>query len=718
MGLKIDVNRMQPGPISRLMKRYSDVGLALVLILVLMLLVLPIPSMVLDLAIALNFSFSMILLASAIHLKSALELAAFPSLLLLTTLFRLGLAVATTKMILLHAHAGDIIHTFGNLVVGGNIVVGLVIFVLLCAVQFIVVAKGGDRVAEVGARFTLDAIPGRQMSIDADLRAGSIGRDEAKARRKALEQGIEFYGAMDGAMKFVKGDAIIGVLIAIVNIVGGIAIGMIYRGMTIAEALQTYTVLTVGDGLVSQIPSLIVSITAGLIITRGDTSGKDGHDGSDGHLGGSIFDQLGVKYRPLLMAAVAVFLMACIPGFPHVQFLVIAAVLATLAWAARAQGRDEAGVESVTLRNLTRDGATYDVGLFDVVEMGTTAPLAVRVGEEAVAAIDPGGFDQALGEMRQDLMRELGLPFPGIAVRVDPECAADGYAIDINGTTVARGQLLPGQVFVPQGAQDGRFRHEDDGNDDAASKGVWVDPAELAGADHLQVLYPNDVLVRHLHRVCRRSGAAFVGTQEVAFLVDRLSILFPHLVDSLRDTVSVSVLAGTLRRLLDEGVSVRNLRGIVEAIVSAGGQARIEELAVRVVRVALRRQIVTALSDTSTGKLACLLLHPELDAVLVRAVEVLPSGESRFTLDAQVMTELTQTIGQARVQWGDDVVVLTGPLVRMHLADFIRQVGWGAKVLAMDELDVAVVPLDPLGVLALGQAHAAGLVPQGPQGHG
>ncbi len=714
MGLKIDVNRMQPGPISRLMKRYSDVALALVLILVLMLLVLPIPSMLLDLAIALNFSFSMILLASAIHLKSALELAAFPSLLLLTTLFRLGLAVATTKMILLHAHAGDIIHTFGNLVVGGNIVVGLVIFVLLCAVQFIVVAKGGDRVAEVGARFTLDAIPGRQMSIDADLRAGSIGRDEAKARRRALEQGIEFYGAMDGAMKFVKGDAIIGVLIAIVNIVGGIAIGMIYRGMSIAEAMQTYTVLTVGDGLVSQIPSLIVSITAGLIITRGDTSGNDSHDG---HLGASIFDQLGIKYRPLLMAAVAVFLMACIPGFPHAQFLAIAVVLAMLAWAARAQGRDEAGVESVALPNLTRDGATYAVGMFDVVEMGTTAPLALRVGEEAVAAIDPAGFDHALGDMRQALMRDLGLPFPGIAVRVDPECAADGYAIDINGTTVAHGQLLPGQVFVPQGGQDGDLPHGD-GDEDAASQGFWVAPADLADADQLQVLHPNDVLVRHLHRVCRRSGAAFVGTQEVVFLLDRLSILFPHLVESLRDTVPVSVLAGTLRRLLDEGVSVRNLRGIVEAIVNAGGQARMEELAVRVVRVALRRQIVTALSDASTGKLACLLLHPELDAVLVRAVEVLPSGESRFTLDADVMTELTQTVGQARAQWGDDVVVLTGPLVRMHLADFIRQIGWAAKVLAMDELDVAVVPLDPLGVLALGQVNAADLEPQGLQGHG
>lgn len=703
MSLKIDVNRIRPGVFSGLVRKYSDVALAVILLIVLMLLVLPVPSLLLDLAIALNFSFSLILLASAIHLRSALELTAFPSLLLLTTLFRLGLAVATTKMILLHAHAGDIIHTFGSLVVGGNIVVGLVIFSLLCAVQFIVVAKGGDRVAEVGARFTLDSIPGRQMSIDADLRAGSIGREEAKNRRDALEKGIQFYGAMDGAMKFVKGDAIIGLLIAFVNILGGIAVGMIYRGMSLADAMQTYTVLTVGDGLVSQIPSLIVSITAGLIITRADTGNSES---DDDHLGGSIFDQLGIKFRPLLMASVAALLMACIPGFPSIQFLVIAVALALLAWAARRQGHDEVGFESAPLRNLTRDGSTYAAGMLDVVEMGTSPPLAIRLGESAIEAMEPLGFDAVLGAMRRRLMRETGLPFPGLAVGIDPLVAADEYRIEVNATTVASGKLFAGQLFVLVADADADPAVGELEFVDGVGHGYWADPNTSQLDDSVEVLAANDVLVLHLQAVCMKWGATFVGTEEVSFLLDRLGILFPHLVEALREMVPASAFASILRRLLEDGVSVRNLRGIVEAIVTIGGEAKTEELAVRAVRVSLRRQILEGLKDRASGTLPCLLLHPDLDRMLVRAIEIMPNAESRLVLDAAQTAAMTRTIQHAMQYWGDGLVVLTGPLVRAHLADLIRHANWDVRVLAMDELDVGVVPVATRGVIELYQEHA------------
>lgn len=711
MPLKIDVKKVRPNVVSALLGRYSDVALALVLLSVLSLLVLPVPTLLLDLAIALNFSFSMVLLASAIHLRSALDLSVFPSLLLLSTLFRLGLSVATTKMILLQGHAGDIIHTFGSIVVGGNIVVGLVIFSVLCAVQFIVVAKGGDRVAEVGARFTLDAIPGRQMSIDADLRAGTIGPDEARARRQALEKGIQFYGAMDGAMKFVKGDAIIGVLIAIVNILGGIAIGMLYRDMSIGDAVQTYTVLTVGDGLVSQIPSLIVSITAGLIITRGESGGAE--DGPD-HLGRSIFDQLGLKFRPLAMAAVAALLMALIPGFPHVQFIVIGGVLLVLAWAARRQVHADDGVASVPVRSMTRDGSSYTVGMLDVVEMGTSAPLAVCMGERAITALAPAAFDHALGRMRQRLMAASGLPFPGLSLRVDAETEADAYLIEVNGAVVASGRLLAGQVFVP--APPGPIDLHADAQEciEGVGSGHWADPGEEEAAD---ALGPEEVLARHLHVVCRQWAATFVGTQEVAFLQERLSILFPDLVDSLRSTLPASTFAGVLRCLLNEGISIRNLRGIVEAIVSSGPQARVEEIAVRAVRVAVRKQILWELKDPVTGKLPCLLLHPDFDRTLVRAVEIEPSGESRFSLDGETMATVSATIQHARQTWGDQVVVLTGPLVRAHLADLVRHAGWRVSVLAMDEMDLEVAPLDPKGVIELWAGNTEHLIGVGGQAH-
>lgn len=699
MSLKINVNKMRPGVVSALIGRYADVALALVLLTVLALLVLPVPSMLLDLAIALNFSFSMVLLATAIHLRSALDLAVFPSLLLLSTLFRLGLSVATTKMILLHGHAGDIITTFGNMVVGGNVVVGLVIFSVLCAVQFIVVAKGGDRVAEVGARFTLDSIPGRQMSIDADLRAGTIGREEARQRREVLEKGIQFYGAMDGAMKFVKGDAIIGVIIAIVNILGGIAIGMLYRGMSMGDAVQTYTVLTIGDGLVSQIPSLIVSITAGLIITRGDNGGANA---ADDHLGRSIFDQLGVKFRPLLMAAAAALLMACIPGFPHFQFIAIGGLLLALAWAARRQGHDEVGFQAVTMRSMTRDGSSYTVGMLDAVEMGTSAPLAICLGDSAVGALDPAGLDDALASMRQRLMASTGLPFPGLAISVGEAGDPTGYRIEVNGSMVAEGRLEAGLRFAVSAAEADEYCPEELEWVDGVGSGAWLEPDAPPAFEEAERLTPNVLLARHLHFVCRTRAAMFIGTQEVSFLLERLSILFPDLVAALRETVTAQALAGILRQLLDDGVSIRNLRTIVEAVVSTGTQARVAEIAVRAVRVALRREIISALRDPQTGRLPSVLLHPDLDQILVRAIEIAPDGESRFALDADAMSTVSQTLRQAREYWGDAVVVLTGPLLRAHLADLVRHSGWGARVIAMDELDLEVAGLDPKGVMGPG----------------
>jgi type III secretion protein V len=356
-------------------QRYTDIFIGLILLFVLALLLLPIPPFVLDMAIAANFAFSLIVLATAVYLRSPTQLASFPALLLLTTLFRLAISIASTKMILLHAHAGEMIHAFGALVVGGSVAVGLVVFVLLSAVQIIVVAKGADRVAEVAARFTLDGIPGRQMSVDADLRAGLINAADASARRDKLEQETHLMGSLDGAMKFVKGDAIATVVVALVNIVGGIACGMLIKKMSFGEAVQVFTILTIGDGLVSQLPSLVVCIAAGIIITRvaGDKHG--------GHLGADIYEQLVANPKAILMAAFASFALAVIPGFPHLQFAAAGGLLLMMGVALMRQATIIANSQRASMPEMARDGASYTPRFLDDVEQGTAAPLRLRLGD-------------------------------------------------------------------------------------------------------------------------------------------------------------------------------------------------------------------------------------------------------------------------------------------------------------------------------------------------
>jgi type III secretion protein V len=696
MRIKISRVGFPPPGFAGFLAARADLGVAVVLLAVLALLVLPAPNFLLDLAIALNFCFAMLLLASSLYIRSALDLATFPSLLLLTTLFRLGLAVATTKMILLHAHAGAIIQTFGRLVVGGNVVVGLVIFCVLCAVQFIVVAKGSDRVAEVAARFTLDSIPGKQMSIDADLRAGAITNEQAKDRRDVLQREIQLHGAMDGAMKFVKGDAIVGILIALVNIIGGIVIGTVDRGMSMGQATQTYVVLTVGDGLVSQIPSLIVSIAAGLIITRGD-GGATTAEGDESNLGRSMFDQLGRRPKPVFMAAVAAFLLACIPGFPHLQFALIGLFLVALGYASRRHDVVVAGSDAAPMRNMTRDGATYVSGMLDMVEMGTCAPLCVRVSEGAYRAIDPLRFDEALGRMRDQLTQGLGLPFPGLSMRGEQDFEPDGYRIEVNGDPVADGRLFAGHVFAVAYADVAVEPVHVDG----VGEGAWLEEEQATSIHNRLLLAPCDVLAGHLQHVCATKASAFVGTQETKYLLDRLAILFPDLVESLNALTTPSNLARVLRDLLQERVSIRNLRAIGEAIVSLGPEGRSHERALRTARIALRRQIVAGVMDTRTGRLPVLTLEPSCDKLLVGAIDIDGTGQSRLALDSVQLARVEQTLRIAYTHWGTGVVLVCGPLLRWHLAGLVRGIRWPVSVLSVEELAPEVAQPERLGSIEL-----------------
>ena len=429
--------------LSAFFARHADLAVGIGILAVLALLIVPVPPFALDLFICVSFAASLTMLTTTLYVSKAAELASFPSLLLITTLLRLALAIASTKMILLHAHAGQIIAAFGQLVVGGNVAVGLVVFVVLAAIQFIVVAKGADRVAEVAARFTLDGIPGRQMSIDADMRNGVVTAAQASRMRAALERETYFYGSLDGAMKFVKGDAVAGLVVALVNIVGGLAVGIAQRGMSFGDALHTYTILTVGDGLVSQIPSLIVSVAAGILVTR-VAAGDDAH----AHLGGDIYRQLATHPKAIGMAGVACLSLAAIPGFPHIQFVVAGALLLALALTLIRNAALATNSQRALMPEMTRDGGKYVPRILDDVELGTSATLRLRLGLKAFDALRPEALNRQLGQLRRRLMVELGLPFPGLALLRDARLTPERYIVDIEDVPYASGTLVAGHTLV------------------------------------------------------------------------------------------------------------------------------------------------------------------------------------------------------------------------------------------------------------------------------
>jgi type III secretion protein V len=688
--------------IGAILSRHADVGIGLVLLSVLALLVLPLPVIAIDVAIALNMSFAILLLASTLYIRSPLDMATFPSLLLMTTLFRLGLAVATTKMILLHGYAGDIVETFGRLVVGGNLVVGLVIFAVLCVVQFMVVAKGSDRIAEVSARFTLDAIPGKQMSIDADLRAGSITGSEASEKRKTLQREIQMHGALDGAMKFVKGDAMVGLLVALVNIVGGIVIGMAGRGMSLAEAGKTYIVLTVGDGLVSQVPSLIVAIAAGLLITRGEAD-----EGAANNLGARVLGELTARARPAFMAGVAALLFALVPGFPHLVFLGAAACFFAMGISLRRREEKAIPAASNVVPNMTRAGARYTMGMLDDVDMGTASPLAIRIGQEAFAALPSSVFDQALGDMRQRLAEGLGVPFPGVSLRGDGSLEGTRYCIEVEGAAVAEGQLYRGRAFVVGASADAL-----DGEwDDAVAQdipdigsGVWVSSgvATTLGREGAYVYSASDIVTARLLAVCHARAATFMGTQEASHLLERLGVFFPQLVEALALTTGPTDFSAVLRSLLDEKVAIRNLRAIVEGIVSLPPAQRQHARMVRAARVALGRQISRQWMNAS-GQLAVVTLDDDLARLLDDALASTDSGATaRLELDTVAIDRVERSFRQASyvLQAPDAVLVTTGAL-REHVVGLLRSVSLEVPVLGMDEVPYAEVPLSRLGAVEL-----------------
>jgi type III secretion protein V len=678
--------------LSAIFARHADVAVGIGILAVLALLIVPVPPFVLDLFICVSFAASLTMLTTTLYVSKAADLASFPSLLLITTLLRLALAIASTKMILLHAHAGQIIGAFGEMVVGGNVAVGLVVFIVLAAIQFIVVAKGADRVAEVAARFTLDGIPGRQMSIDADMRNGVISAAQASRMRAALERETYFYGSLDGAMKFVKGDAVAGIVVALVNIVGGLAVGIAQRGMSFADALHAYTILTVGDGLVSQIPSLIVSVAAGILVTRVASP-----DNAEAHLGGDIYRQLAMHPKALGMAGIACLSLAAIPGFPHIQFMVAGGLLLALGLTLMRNAALATNSQRALMPEMTRDGGNYVPRILDDVELGTSATLRLRLGLDAFDALRPEALNRQLGQLRRNLMVDLGVPFPGLALLRDPRLAPERYIVDIEDVPFASGTLVAAHTLV-SGDEDRVAFDGVEGYRPRAAKSVWVPNAKAAALDDpaLRKASVDEALCDHLAEICQRSAADFLGTQEMRFLLDQLAIEFRELVAQAGQAASTVQLAGVLRQLLQQHVPVRNLRAILEAVVRVPAGERTLERMVREARIQLGRQIARGYADLQSWTISAAVLEPAWEASLEAQIRSGVDGEPQCVLSAEELTHTQQVLS---ADLSGIRLIITSALLRVHLARLLRDFGVPIEVLAIEEIPREVFRIETVATL-------------------
>lgn len=677
------------------LSRHADLLLVVLVVAVIMLMVLPLPPVILDSLIAINLTISVVLLMVALYISSPLGLSTFPSLLLFTTLFRLALNIASTRQILLNAYAGDIIATFGKMVVGGDVIVGAVVFLIIAIVQFIVVAKGSERVAEVAARFSLDAMPGKQMSIDADLRAGIIDKDEARQRRAKLESESQLYGAMDGGMKFVKGDAIAGLIIAAVNILAGLAIGVFRKGMDVGTALQTYAVLTVGDALVSQIPSLFVSIAAGIVITRVSDPGRIGSP----NLGNEIAGQLSKQPKALLVGGAVIFLLTLVPGFPKFQFLLLGITVTALGFFLAPARRRYANAAQTPMPSMQKEGHDVTRTLLDAEQHALTIPLVVQAFPGIDRVLSPARFEIELAEARHYFSVELGIPFPGVVMREDPRMAPGDYRVYVDEIPVLAGQLAEHEVLSLESGQtlDQEGIGYRVGSVPILGRGaLWIAAEDTGALDAAKLAYlvNEQILAQTLLSVLRRHAGEFIGIQETQYLLKRLGEQYPDLDKELQRNVPLPRLAEVLRRLVRDDISIRNLRVIAQALIEWAPREKDTVLLTEYVRIALTHYISHrfALED---GSLPAIVLHPRVEEQLRQALRQTSAG-AVLMLDPEIGNKLVDHIKQAvQADAAKPAVLLTSLEIRPYLRKLTETQLPDLAVLSYQELK-QTVRVDPV----------------------
>jgi len=678
----------------------NDIVLAVFLVSVIFMMILPLPTWLVDVLIGTNMTISAMLLMVAMYLPSPLSFSSFPSVLLVTTLFRLGISIATTRLILLQGDAGDIIDTFGNFVVGGNLVVGLVVFLILTIVQFVVITKGAERVAEVAARFSLDAMPGKQMSIDGDMRAGTIDMDEARRRRRNVEKESQLYGAMDGAMKFVKGDAIAGLIIVAVNLLGGIIIGTVQRNMTAAKAVQTYSILTIGDGLIAQIPALFIAICAGMIVTR-----VQGDDGGPSNVGKDIGGQVLAQPRALVIAAVIALGMGVIPGMPTPVFAILSVVIGAIGFVllrgTRKVVNEKTGEVTEVPALQSAAAPVRKAAAAAEEEFAPTVPLLMDVAAGLKASFDPSVLNEELLKIRRALYFDLGVPFPGIQLRFNENLPPETYTIMLAEVPVSQGKLRPGHLLVHENTRNLdalQIAYEEDKRFLPNIPTVWAsdDLRELLAKAGISFMDASQVLTYHLAFVLRKYSSDFIGIQETKFLLSAMEARFPDLIKEVTRVLPIQKIAEILQRLVSEDISVRNLRAILEALIEWGQKEKDSVLLTEYVRSTLKRHICYKYSS-GQNILAAYLLAPNVEDTVRTAIRQTSAG-SYLALDPAVGKRLVENIkksvGDLSVA-AQKPVLLTSMDIRRYIRKMIEQDLYDLPVLSYQDLtqEINIQPL-------------------------
>ncbi|MBV2096874.1 MAG: flagellar biosynthesis protein FlhA, partial [Candidatus Thiodiazotropha sp. (ex Codakia orbicularis)] len=659
-------------------------GAPLMLLMLLTMIVIPLPPIALDMFFTFNITLSLVVMLVVVYTRRPLEFSVFPSMLLIATLLRLALNVASTRVVLLEGHtggdaAGKVIEAFGAFVIGGNYAVGLVVFLILVIINFVVVTKGAGRVSEVSARFTLDAMPGKQMAIDADLNSGLIDQDEARTRREDIAREADFYGAMDGASKFVRGDAIAGILILFINIIGGLSIGMAQHNLDFSTALQHYVLLTIGDGLVAQIPSLLLSTSAAIIVTR-VASSQD--------VGGQIISQLFTTPKALAVAAAVLFLMGIIPGMPNFAFLTLSAAAAAgawMIWQRQLQPAEEPVIEEPVEQPEQRELSWEDVQPVDLI--------GLEVGYRLIPLVDRNQGGQLMNRIkgvRRKLSQEIGFLIPSVHIRDNLDLNPNSYRISINGVAVAEADIFPdrelainpGQVF---GELQGMATKDPTFGLDA----VWIDPDQK---DHAQtlgytVVDASTVVATHLSEILQSHASELLGHEETQQLLDMLGRTAPKLVEDLvPKALSLSVVTKILQNLLTEHVPIRDFRTIAENLAEQSQRTQDPGALTAAVRIALSRGIVQQLIGASE-EIPVAVLEPTLEQLLQRTLQASEEGQAGFEpgLAERLQNALAETSAAMEAQGQESVLLVAAP-IRAWMARFAKHAAPGMHILSYNEI--------------------------------
>jgi type III secretion protein V len=640
----------------RLLSGRQDIVLAAVLIMAVFMIILPLPTILVDVLIAVNLTVSLLLLMIAVYVREPLEFSAFPSVLLITTLFRLSLSISTTRLILLQHDAGEIVYTFGNFVVGGNIGIGLIIFIIITIVQFIVITKGSERVAEVGARFSLDGMPGKQMSIDGDMRAGTIDATEANRRRQLVQKESQLYGAMDGAMKFVKGDAIASIIIILVNIFGGVAVGMFVHGMTAGEAIHTYSILSIGDGLISQIPALLISVTAGIIVTRVPGEKRQ-------NLGKDLADQMAQQPKPLFLAAAMLLLFALLPGFPTLVFLILSLLIAGGGWLLVRRANVRTGKGS-------GEGKRDDVA--QELRPGSL-PLVLQVPSHLFSAT----LQEKVTSIRWRIFNELGVVVPEVVIRRRE--AEMPFAIELYQETIFSAPCAAQDILwlaPPSNMPQAIILH--------TGKIISFQSVNsFTEEDETHLRLGDDRILYCLERLITFHAKEFIGVQETRMLMDGMEQEYGELVKEVQRQMPLARVTEVLQRLVEEGISIRDLRSIFEALLTWGPKEKDVVILVEYIRTALRRHIIRRYQHPQEG-LKVWLVGSALEGMVRESIRQTSSG-AYSSLDgeqiARVLGEVRNAVGQHT-----DGVLLTAIDVRRYLWRLIEREFVGVSVLSFQEI--------------------------------